>query len=87
MKLKSFRDADFWIFDLDNTLYPRTANLFAEIEKKMTTYVMNELNVDFKRANFLRDYYWKNYGTTLSGMMQEHKIDPLPYLYVVQDFP
>ena len=37
MKLKSFRDADFWIFDLDNTLYPRTANLFAEIEKKMTT--------------------------------------------------
>ncbi len=62
MKLKSFRDADFWIFDLDNTLYPRTANLFAEIEKKMTTYVMNELNVDFKRANFLRDYYWKNYG-------------------------
>ena len=64
MKLKSFRDADFWIFDLDNTLYPRTANLFAEIEKKMTTYVMNELNVDFKRANFLRDYYWKNYGNT-----------------------
>ena len=87
MKLKSFRDADFWIFDLDNTLYPRTANLFAEIEKKMTTYVMNELNVDFKRANFLRDYYWKNYGTTLSGMMQEHKIDPLPYLYEVHDIP
>ena len=87
MKLKSFRDADFWIFDLDNTLYPRTANLFAEIEKKMTTYVMNELNVDFKRANFLRDYYWKNYGTTLSGMMQEHKIDPKPYLYEVHDIP
>jgi len=87
MKLKSFRDADFWIFDLDNTLYPKIANLFAEIEKKMTTYVMNELNVDFKRANFLRDYYWKNYGTTLSGMMQEHKIDPIPYLYEVHDIP
>ena len=37
--------------------------------------------------NFLRDYYWKNYGTTLSGMMQEHKIDPLPYLYEVHDIP
>ena len=47
MKHKSFIDVEFWIFDLDNTLYPKSANLFAEIEKKMTTYVMNELNVGF----------------------------------------
>ena len=87
MKHKSFIDVEFWIFELDNTLYPKSANLFAEIEKKMTTYVMNELNVGFKKANFLRDYYWKNYGTTLSGMMKEHKINPEPYLNEVHNIP
>ena len=46
---------------------------------------MQQLNVDFKEANFLRDYYWKKYGTTLAGMMREHDIDPLPYLIDVHD--
>ena len=87
MKRKSFKDVEFWIFDLDNTLYPKSANLFAEIEKKMTAYVMSELNVGYKRANFLRNYYWKTYGTTLSGMMKEHKINPEPYLHEVHNIP
>jgi len=87
MKNKSFKKIKFWIFDLDNTLYPKSANLFSEIEKKMTTYVMKQLNVDFEKANFLREYYWKNYGTTLSGMMKEHNIDPEPFLYEVHDIP
>lgn len=46
---------------------------------------MRELNVDHARANYLRDHYWQKYGTTLSGMMTEHDIDPMPYLTEVHD--
>ena len=85
MTKNSFNNVKYWVFDLDNTLYPKSANLFAEIEVKMTSFVMQQLNVDFKEANFLRNYYWKKYGTTLAGMMREHDIDPQPYLVDVHD--
>ena len=85
MTRESFDNVKYWIFDLDNTLYQKTANLFAEIEVKMTSYVMEQLQVDFEEANFLRDYYWKKYGTTLAGMMKEHEIDPEPYLIDVHN--
>lgn len=80
-----FSHINTWVFDLDNTLYPPKFALFDQIEIKMTDYVMRELGVDKKRADYLRNYYWQTYGTTLSGMMREHDIDPMPYLYDVHD--
>ena len=81
----NFSHVRHWIFDLDNTLYPPEAALFDQIEVKMTDYVMRELNVDRARADHLRDHYWQTYGTTLSGMMTEHSVDPMPYLTEVHD--
>ena len=81
----SFDHVTTWVFDLDNTLYPPECALFDQIEVKMTDYVMRELGVDQHRANYLRDHYWQTYGTTLSGMMREHDIDPMPYLSDVHD--
>ena len=80
-----FSYVNTWVFDLDNTLYPPKFALFDQIEIKMTDYVMRELGVDKTRADYLRNYYWQTYGTTLSGMMREHDIDPMPYLYDVHD--
>ncbi|MEM6620427.1 MAG: pyrimidine 5'-nucleotidase, partial [Pseudomonadota bacterium] len=74
-----------WVFDLDNTLYPPIYRLFDQIEVKMTAYVMDTLGVDRARADYLRDHYWRTYGTTLSGMMAEHDVDPGPYLVDVHD--
>ena len=31
--------ADVWVFDLDNTLYPRDCDLFAQIDVKMKAFV------------------------------------------------
>ncbi len=31
--------ADVWVFDLDNTLYPRDCNLFAQIDVKMKNFI------------------------------------------------
>ncbi|MBJ3762163.1 pyrimidine 5'-nucleotidase [Maribius pontilimi] len=74
-----------WIFDLDNTLYPPEANLFAQIETRMTDWVMRVTGVDRARADHLRSDYWARYGTTLAGLMAEHDVDPAPYLHDVHD--
>lgn len=74
-----------WVFDLDNTLYPPSARLFDQIERRMTAYVMDQLGVGRSEADHLRDHYWQTYGTTLAGLMQVHGMDPLPYLIAVHD--
>ncbi|MDE4273338.1 pyrimidine 5'-nucleotidase [Phaeobacter gallaeciensis] len=80
-----FSHVRHWVFDLDNTLYPPSARLFDQIEVKMTDYVMAELGVDHAEADRLRKHYWREHGTTLAGLMQEHGIDPDPYLVAVHD--
>ncbi|WOI57514.1 pyrimidine 5'-nucleotidase [Palleronia sp. LCG004] len=83
--MKDFADVRAWIFDLDNTLYPPEADLFSQIEPRMTDWVMRALGVDRAAADTLRDQYWERYGTTLAGLMAEHDLDPVPYLTDVHD--
>ena len=80
-----FQDVTTWIFDLDNTLYPPEVQLFAQIERRMTAYVMRTLGVSEPEAHRLRKHYWREHGTTLAGLMAEHGIEPLPYLHDVHD--
>jgi len=85
MPKQAFSHVTTWVFDLDNTLYPPRVRLFDQIEVKMTRYVMDALGVDKPRADHLRKQYWAQYGTTLTGLMREHDIDPAPYLVDVHD--
>jgi len=81
----SFAHVTQWVFDLDNTLYPPHMRLFDQIETRMTAYVQSALGVDAPEANRLRKHYWERYGTTLAGLMDEHGVDPAPYLSDVHD--
>ncbi|PZQ96910.1 MAG: pyrimidine 5'-nucleotidase [Cereibacter sphaeroides] len=81
----AFAHVETWVFDLDNTLYPPSARLFDQIEVRMTTWVMQALSVERAEADRLRRHYWTTYGTTLAGLMQEHGVDPGPYLNEVHD--
>jgi putative hydrolase of the HAD superfamily len=85
MPKHDFARVTTWVFDLDNTLYPPSMRLFDQIEVRMTDWVMRALRVDRARADHLRGYYWKTYGTTLAGLMREHDVDPRPYLTEVHD--
>ncbi|WP_340109195.1 pyrimidine 5'-nucleotidase [Pikeienuella sp. HZG-20] len=80
-----FRTAHAWVFDLDNTLYPPSALLFEQIVVKMTAFVMRTVGVDEAEAQRLRREYWRRYGTTLSGLMEVHGVDPTPFLDDVHD--
>jgi putative hydrolase of the HAD superfamily len=85
MPKSRFSHVTQWVFDLDNTLYPPAMRLFDQIEQRMTHYVMRTLGVEKDHADHLRQTYWKSYGTTLAGLMREHKIDPDAYLHDVHD--
>ncbi|NOE33196.1 MULTISPECIES: pyrimidine 5'-nucleotidase [unclassified Ruegeria] len=79
----AFSHVTQWVFDLDNTLYPPHMRLFDQIEVLMTDYVMRAIGVDQAEADRLRAHYWREYGTTLAGLMAEHDLDPDPYLHAV----
>lgn len=74
-----------WIFDLDNTLYPASANLFAHIDARIGEYVRNLLDCDADEAHRVQKAYFHAHGTTLSGLMAEHGVDPHHYLDFVHD--
>tara|TARA_Y200000002_G_scaffold314504_1_gene272265 strand:- start:57 stop:710 length:654 start_codon:yes stop_codon:yes gene_type:complete len=83
--LKNLNEIECWIFDLDNTLYPASVDLFGQINIKMSDYIMNLLDVDKVAADKMRAAYWKKYGTSLAGLMQNYKIDPDDFLTTVHD--
>ena len=74
-----------WVFDLDNTLYPPSVRLFDQIEARMVRFVMDLLGVTRAEADRLRRHYWREHGTTLAGLMQEHDMPPQRFLKDVHD--
>jgi len=76
-----------WIFDLDNTLHNATPHIFPHINRSMTAYLQEHLQLDEAAANALREDYWLRYGATLSGLMQHHGTDPDHFLWHTHQFP
>ena len=83
--MKNLVEIDCWIFDLDNTLYPASVDLFGQINVKMSNYIMKLLDVDKVAADKMRAAYWEKYGTSLAGLMRNYKIDPNDFLNTVHD--
>jgi len=83
--MHAFRHIDTWVFDLDNTLYDAETGVFTQVGERMTQFVSELLHVPAPEASALRKNYWEKYGTTLCGLMTEHKIDPDSFLQYVHD--
>jgi putative hydrolase of the HAD superfamily len=76
---------DTWVFDLDNTLYPATCNLFHQIDRRMGEYIARLFGLDAAAARKIQKDYFRTYGTTLRGLMVNHRVDPRAYLDFVHD--
>jgi len=74
-----------WVFDLDNTLYPRHCDLFGQIDVRMTAYVSRLTGLAHEEARGLQKRLYFEHGTTLNGLMSEFDIDPHAYLAEVHD--
>ena len=83
--LPALAHVDTWIFDLDNTLYPASADLFGLIDQRMTAFIERLLGVDPVEARAIQKGYFREHGTTLSGLMLSHGVDPHEFLEYVHD--
>ena len=69
-----------WIFDLDNTLYSADSGIFQQVHELMGKFVSRQLNIDIEDAKIIQKKYYKQHGTTLRGMMDNHGVDPDHFL-------
>ncbi|HKQ26497.1 MAG TPA: pyrimidine 5'-nucleotidase [Burkholderiales bacterium] len=76
-----------WIFDLDNTLHDAHPHIFPHIDRSMTAYLAEHLDMGVDAANELRQFYWRRYGATLVGLIRHHGIDPHHFLRETHRFP
>lgn len=83
--MKDLVNIKFWIFDLDNTLYSGQTKVFAEVDKRMSSFISKKFNIDLKKAKEIQKKYFYEYGTTLSGLMNHDNIDPNEFLEFVHD--
>ena len=74
-----------WVFDLDNTLYPASSSLFPQIDVRMRRFIAERLNLPLDEAFHLPQRYYKEFGTTLRGLMLVHHIEPDEFLSFVHD--
>ncbi|MBB71381.1 MAG: pyrimidine 5'-nucleotidase [Legionellales bacterium] len=79
------RDIDVLLFDLDNTIYPNELGLLDRVEARMTEFIMDMFQIDVATAKELRTEYYHEYGTTLRGLMNKHKVDPEAFLAYVHE--
>ena len=69
-----------WVFDLDNTLYSADSGIFQQVHVLMGEFVSKHLNINIKEAKEIQRKYYKQHGTTLRGMMDNHGVDPDDFL-------
>jgi len=83
--MKALASVKYWIFDLDNTLYSGKTKVFEQVDKKMSKFISNKLNVNIDEAKKIQKNYFYKYNTTLNGMIKNHKIDANEFLEFVHD--
>ncbi|MCC4244330.1 pyrimidine 5'-nucleotidase [Stappia indica] len=83
--LRVFTGVEAWVFDLDNTLYPASSDLFSQIDARISDYIARHLGLAAEEARLKQKAFYRDYGTTLRGLMIEHEIEPDAFLEYVHD--
>ena len=82
---RRYAGIDCWIFDLDNSLYPASCDLFALIDERMGLYIQRLTGCDAAEARRIQKDHFHGHGTTLAGLMADHGTDPHDFLGFVHD--
>ena len=81
----AFAHVDTWVFDLDNTLYPPSSDLWPKIDHRITVFMAHMFGLDGISSRALQKYYYQKYGTTMRGLMEEYQISSDEFLEFVHD--
>ena len=66
----------FLLFDLDNTLYPKSLGIFDQVVERIRNYMEDCLGFEKSLARELRQEYIRKYGSTLRGLMVHYNLNP-----------
>jgi putative hydrolase of the HAD superfamily len=81
--VREFGEVGTWVFDLDNTLYPHHLNLWQQVDVRIRDYIVDFLKISHDEAFRLQKDYYRRYGTTMRGLMEEHGLQPDQFLEMV----
>ena len=69
-------DFNNWVFDLDNTLYSAETGIFQQVDKLMGEFISKHLKLEIAEAKIIQKKFFKEFGTTLRGLMNEYNVEP-----------
>lgn len=81
----SFAHVDSWVFDLDDTLYPRSVDLHGQMRSRVVSFIADHMKIDRAAAEAIHFDYYERFGSTLQGMVQLHGVSPHAFLDFVHD--
>ncbi|KQW86732.1 pyrimidine 5'-nucleotidase [Brevundimonas sp. Root1279] len=76
-----------WVFDMDDTLYPRDQGLMHLVQARINAYVVEAVGLNPDEAGVLQRQFLDEHGTTLAGLMANYTIDAPHFLHDVHDVP
>ena len=82
---EAFTHVETWVFDLDNTLYPHHLNLWQQVDVRIRDFIVDFLKITHDEAFRLQKDYYRRYGTTMRGLMEEHGLVPDAFLEMVHE--
>ena len=78
---------DAWVFDLDDTLYPREQGVMSLVQGRINAFMVDAVGLPSDEARILQKQFLNEHGTTLAGLMANYAIDPERFLREVHDVP
>jgi putative hydrolase of the HAD superfamily len=85
--MNGFNHVEHWVFDMDDTLYPREQGLMHLVQARINAFVVEAVGMAPDEAAILRRQFLDEYGTTLAGLMANYAIDTDRFLHEVHDVP
>lgn len=76
---------DTWIFDLDDTLYPRSSGLHEKMLARVVELIRSVADVGEAEARRLHARYYDTYGTSLIGLNRHHGVPPSRFIDFVHE--
>lgn len=78
---------DAWVFDMDDTLYPREQGLMGLVQGRINAFMIDAVGLPEAEAKVLQRQFLNEHGTTLAGLMANYAIDADQFLREVHDVP
>lgn len=80
---EKFAGVETWIFDLDDTLYPRSTGLHGQLKGRVVQFIADLMKIDYAQAEAVHCDYYERYGATLQGLVELHGVTPAAFLEFV----